>query len=226
MNSADAIHRAALVIASESWWKPIIGYLVTNCAKFSGIDFSNDEHDCFLRFRKLFTELFDCFVCKKIGIKSSALEAAFLEGVNTNNRQAMAILEMLRQYSDFLFFREQMIAMGIKVQEETASRLIALHAQMTATNTEEATNVAAILEEGEDAILERETNQACADMIEKLQLRHAEVMQFVGGAKSGLTPRRSSDLKSPPHGQIAKQASTGALKGARSTILKPLAVKK
>jgi hypothetical protein len=46
-----------------------------------------------------------------------------------------------------------MTVMGVKVQEETAARLITLHAEMTVNNIEEARNVAIILEEGEGAIL-------------------------------------------------------------------------
>jgi hypothetical protein len=219
MTSSDCVHHAALIVASEAWWKPIIGYIVTNCAKFSGINFTNDEHDCFLAFRKLFTELFDCFVCKKIGVKAATLESALLEGGDMRNKEAMAILDMLRGYSDFLFFRQEMISMGEKVQEETSTRLIELHRRMAETNTEEATNVAAILEEGEEAILERETGRACADMIAKLQLRSSEVAQFVGSCNSGLTPRR-------PTRPDGKKSSPPTLVCHKSAILKPHAVKK
>jgi hypothetical protein len=218
MNPNDAVHRAALICASESWWKPIIGYLITNCAKFSGINFTNEEHDSFLNFRKLFTELFDCFICKKIGIKSSALEAAFVNAMQTNNAEAAAILEMLRNYSDFVFFRQQMIDMATKIQDETSERLINLHKQLQDTGTEEATNVAAVLEEGEDAVLERETAVACEEMRIRLKLTTAEVAHFVNGAISGLTPRRSAESRRPP--DLGKAPVT-ALRGPKSPVLRP-----
>jgi hypothetical protein len=225
MNATEAVHRAALIFASESWWKPVIGYIVTNCAKFSGINFTNDEHDCFLGFRKLYTELFDCFIAKKLGIKASALEAAFITAMEANSTEAMAILEMLRNYSDFLFFRQQMIDMGLKVQEETSQRLIAIHKRLADSGTEEATDVASILEEGEDVVLERETAVACEDMRQKLRLSVSEVSHFVAGATSGLTPRRAPD---PRRGSMdaLRPLPAGAIKGSRSAILKPSPVRK
>jgi hypothetical protein len=225
MNATEAVHRAALIFASESWWKPVIGYIVTNCAKFSGINFTNDEHDCFLGFRKLYTELFDCFIAKKLGLKSSALESAFISAMEANSTEAAAILDMLRNYSDFLFFRQQMIDMGTKIQEETSQRLIAIHKRLADSGTEEATDVATILEEGEDVVLERETAIACEEMRQKLKLSVSEVSHFVAGATSGLTPRRVTDPRRGPADSL-RSSPTGAVKGSRSAILKPLAVKK
>jgi hypothetical protein len=226
MNAKDQVHRAALIFASQSWWKPVIGYIVTNCAKFSGLNFTNEEHDCFLGFRKLYTELFDCFICKRICVNSSALESAFVTTMEENSFEAVGILEMLRNYSDFLFFRQQMIDMAAKIQEESTQRLVAIHKQLEESHIEEAGNVSAVLEEGEELVLERETAVACEAMRLKLRLSQAEVSHFVDGVSSGLTPRKGPDSRRIGSGVMGKQANSPVIKSAKSAILRPSPVRK
>jgi hypothetical protein len=95
---------------------------------------------------------------------------------------------------------------------------------MQETHTEEATNVAAVLEEGEDAVLERETAVACEEMRIRLKLTTTEVAHFVNGATSGLTPRRSAETKRhlPDLGNLG---GPGA-KGVKSSIMRPTPLKK
>jgi len=170
MTEAAIVHNSAYIFASESWWKPIMGYIVTNCAKFTGLGFTNEEHDCFLGFRKLFTELFDCFVAKKIGVKTSALESAFGSEVSAQNPEAVTIMQMLRDYSDFVFFRQEMVAMSKKIEEATTNRMLEARSQLPQSGELEAAALAELLERGEELLLEAETQRKVTEFAAVLAL--------------------------------------------------------
>jgi hypothetical protein len=216
MSDVELIHRATLVLASEAWWKPIVGYIVTNCAKFTSHTFTNEEHDCFLRFRKLFTELFDCFVCKKIGVKSSVLETAFSEACTTHeNPEALQVMEMLRNYSDFVFFRQEMIGMSQKVQDETAERLLEFRRRSI---TDDADGLTEFLEEGEQCLLDNETRRKITEFCAELGIDEAEARAFPDNPpKLGA---RSAPATAPRPTSVPM-----VLKSPRAAILKPTATK-
>jgi hypothetical protein len=220
MSDADIIHRAALIFASESWWKPIVGYIVTNCAKFTGRNFTNEEHDCFLAFRKLFVELFDCFICRKIGVKSSALETAFLHATEAQNGDALTIMQMLHNYADFVFFREQMIEMSTKIQRDTADRMIQVRSGLADSGEIETADLVQILEEGERVMLEAETQRKVAAFCAELRLDPEEAAPAAPPA-----PRASPVLA--PLAAASRSPRLAVVRGSRGAgaIVKPLAPK-
>ena len=171
MEDEVIISRAAEIFASELWWKPIMGFLVTNCMKFTGKNFTNEEHDCFLQFRKLFTELFDHYISKKIGVKTAALEQAFANGLESGNSQARNILDMLQNFADFVFFRAEMIRVGNRIEEDTANKMIQVHEQL---KNDQEVDVSAELEKSEDAILNDETEKKVREYRQLLNVKPSQ----------------------------------------------------
>jgi hypothetical protein len=217
MADAELVHRATLVLASEAWWKPIVGYIVTNCAKFTGHNFTNEEHDCFLGFRKLFTELFDCFVCKKIGVKSSVLETAFSNAcTQQENPEALEVMQMLRNYSDFVFFRQEMVNMSQKVQDATADRL--LEFRRTGGTDDDTGGLATFLEESEQILLDSETRRKITEFCADVRLDEAEAQAF---PETALKPTARAAPGPPPR----PTSVPIVLRSPRAAILKPMATK-
>ena len=168
MDDDVIVSRAAEIFASELWWKPIMGFLVTNCMKFTGKNFTNEEHDCFLQFRKLFTELFDHYISKKIGVKTNALEQAFANALASGNMQAKNILDMLQNFADFVFFRAEMIRVGHRIEEDTANKMIDVHEHL---RQGQEVDIEAELEKSEDAILNDETAKKVSEYRELLNVK-------------------------------------------------------
>ena len=192
MEDSTIVARAAEIFASELWWKPIMGFLVTNCMKFTGKNFTNEEHDCFLQFRKLFTRLFDHYMSKKIGVKTAALEQAFSAQLAAGNHQAREILDMLQNFADFVFFRAEMIRVGERIREDTTNKMLEVHEHL---KNDEDVNVSEELEKSEERILNDETAQKVGQYRELLGLKETPVTllkmpvkKSMSSPKTGLGP--------------------------------------
>jgi hypothetical protein len=173
MDDTEVVRRAAGIFSSDCWWKPVLGFIITNCGKFTGRQFTNEEHECFVAFRKLFTELFDAYVSKKIGVTSTKLEGAFSNALANKDKRVEIIMTMLRNYSDFVYFRDEMVGMSEKVKDEATKRMIEIHEKME--RGEDTMDVAAWLEEGEHLILERECNKKVCQMLDELRVTAEQV---------------------------------------------------
>jgi hypothetical protein len=167
MEAAEIVSRACAIFASDLWWRPITRFMIANCARFSGKFFKNDENNCFLCFRELFTNTFDFSVCKRIGVKFVALERAFGEAAASGNEQAIIVLDLCRTYTDFAYFRNAMIAMREKVEQMTADCMIEARRNL---NEDDALDVVALLEVHEQQLLETETKTKCAEYQQLLKV--------------------------------------------------------
>jgi hypothetical protein len=172
MNDAEVIGQASVIFASEIWWKPITRFFITNCAKFTGKHFTNEEHACFLSFRALLTDLFDMCVYQKLGLKPAVLEAAFARGVRSCHPQAAIVTDILRNYTDFAFFRAQMAAMGARIEANTVDCVVDARDAM---GEDEALDIAALLEAQDRKLLETETEAKCAEYRERLSVKDTAV---------------------------------------------------
>jgi hypothetical protein len=213
MDEGEVVSRAVAVMASDIWWRPILGFIITNCSKFSGLDFTNEEHDCFIAFRKLFSELFDSYLAGQIGVKGSKLEAALAKALKCSEPRATIAMGILKKYSDFVFFRDEMIKMAEKVNQETANRILEIRDAAEGENSTK--DVVAWLEEGEKAFLERETHERVWEMEEELRVacedsritKEAVQKPKVKATLSqsqGLTIRGAQVIRSSSRGQILK----------------------
>jgi hypothetical protein len=216
MEDDDLVHRIAIVTSSDVWWKPVIGFLVTNCAKFADLDFTNEEHDCFLSFVHFFIDLFDSFLAKRLNSKASTLESALLGSMHRGNRTAISICRMLKNFTDFVYFREQMLAMNEVIRQDTVKRVLACQQRSADANQAEATDLSRVLEEGEEAILEIETAKKCEEYREIFGVEdEAEVY----GPRISKTP----SFGPPAMTTVAPRGS--AVKVAKGTIVKPTKAK-
>jgi hypothetical protein len=125
---------------------------------------------------------------------------------------------MLRQYSDFVFFRETMVAMYETIQQDSTRRVLECQRRATEADQAEAVDLPAALEEGERVVLEGEIAKRCQ------QYRAAFGTQ-------GMAPFAPRIPKSGSTGPVAlfspNTASPGrvAVKGAKIPIVRPTAVK-
>lgn len=156
-----AAESCAAILASELWWKPVLGFISTNCGKFSGDCFTHDEFQCFCDFRSLITNLFDTFIAKNIGLRVSALETALLDGFARNDEKATKIVEMLAKMEDFEEFRKLMIDQNAKIEEEVTNMMLSLQ-----DPSAEMTDVADMLERQEEIILDKQVAEKCKEMRE------------------------------------------------------------
>jgi hypothetical protein len=221
MDEGEIVHRASLIIGSEQWWRPVIGYLVTNSGKFSGYNFTNEENDCFVAFGRFFSDLFENFLCDRVGVKSLILEAAILHEVEKLNPEGEVIAELLRNYADFLFFRDRMLEMGRKIQDESTGRMLQVR------RSEErlpSLAITQLLEDGEVALIDRETERTAREMraLLKIDSEGNEEAPVAPPAVDGLKPL-SAEGKLP---DLKPDGSTGSSGRAVDPIVKPVIVKK
>jgi hypothetical protein len=199
MNDADVIERASVIFASEIWWRPITRFFITNCAKFTGKHLTNEEHGCFLTFRTLITDLFDMCVYQKLSLKPTNLEAAFARGVRSRNAQALIVTNILRNYTDFAFFRAEMVAMGERIEQNTADCVL----EACSAAEDAPLDIAALLEEQDRRLLAAEVEAKCAE--------YRDVLKVKDIAVAALRPKKGR----PP---LPPSASTGA----SLTALRPI----
>jgi hypothetical protein len=218
MDEDELIRHIAAVTSSDVWWKPIIGFIVTNCAKFAGLDFTNEEHDCYVSFVRFLTELFDSFLAKRLNTKAATLESAMLGGLRRGNPMAIAIGQMLRNYTDFTFFREQMLAMNEEIRQDTVKRIMQCHQRMADANQTEAPDLPQLLEEGETAILESVTVKKCQEF---QAIFHVQA----GPVPAPLPALRSGRSLTVPQGPPGITPHGSAVKLGKGPIVRPTMAK-
>jgi hypothetical protein len=127
-------------------------------------------------------------------------------------------MDMLRNYTDFVYFRQQMIDMGQKVEATTAACMF--EARKSAP-VQEASDLASVLEEHEQRLLETETRAKCAEYADLLKPR-AKPRSLA----SGLSVSMPSGIKAVgSKTNVAHLASPGnalgAMRSPRGPIVKP-----
>jgi hypothetical protein len=218
MDEDELIRHIAGVTSSDVWWKPVIGFIVTNCAKFAGLDFTNEEHDCYVSFVRFLTEVFDSFLAKRLNTKAATLESAMLGGLRRGNPTAIAIGQMLRNYTDFIFFRQQMLAMNEEIRQDTVKRVMQCHQRMADANQAEAADLPQLLEEGEKAILESVAAKKCQEF---QAIFHVEP----GPAPAPLPALRVGKSLNVPQSPPTITPHGSAVRLAKGPIVKPTMAK-
>ncbi|OHS98806.1 hypothetical protein TRFO_01861 [Tritrichomonas foetus] len=163
MSEEAIIQACAAAIATEQWWKPLLGFMSTNCNKFSeGSNHTNDEYQCFLDFRSLLVDLFDTFVTKCVGVRPAQLESALFSGSQNKNRQCLAILDILTNMTNFETFKKQMIQQSAKIDEEVTNLMLKFAMQQAQNESNDEgpqEDVTELLEKGEQIVLQMQTQQ-------------------------------------------------------------------
>lgn len=237
MNDEVITTKIAILFASEAWWKPVFGFMSTNCGKFSADSCSNEEYDCFVDFRKLVENLIDSYICKQIGVRPQQFENAIYEQYFVNNPRAVSIVDMLQNMMDFMKLKEQMIAQNEKIEEETTNAMLSFHnLDETQSKSDEnaAMDIATLLEKAEEQSLVSQTKKMCEDMKKVFNLSDEDIdnraplpsprviqsNSFSSRKSNNVTPIIPSVSYNTPVvlGKIPKTTST---KMSRPLILKP-----
>jgi hypothetical protein len=123
---------------------------------------------------------------------------------------------MLRQYADFVFFREQMTALNEIIRQDTVRRVLDCQRRASEADRAEAMDLPAVLEEGERVILEAETAKRC---------ERYRALFGVSGAAELTSPRigvTGSVGSLPSLSPLGASAARVAVRGGRGAILRPV----
>ena len=223
MNEDLILNQASAIFASEAWWKPVLGFIFTNCGKFKNKQFTHEEYSCFSNFKTLLTDLFDTFLCRQINVRPSILESVLLNALERGNQKASIITGFLNELTDFEKFRVQMINTNDIIDEFVTNELLALHAQQETNESmddENADNddVADLLEKGEQSALIDATSKKCQEMRQLLQVSNTPVISSRPATPKG----RGSYSKKLEVSPIISPVTMGRPGGGRNpTILRP-----
>ena len=200
MSDEDVIYSVAASISSEQWWKPLLGFMATNCNKFnSGKEHTNEEYQCFLEFRTLMCDLFDSFVARQVqqsvGARPTQIEQIFLSDSSKKNRRCMAILDILKNMSDFETFKSQMVQQTAKIDEEVTNMMLNFHMQQSQAGEDgPEVDVAQMLEKGEEMALIAQTKQMVENMKSILNVENTSAQKC--GTPRPLDGKRAPSLSS------------------------------
>lgn len=222
MNDDMILNQASAIFASDRWWKPILGYIFTNCGKFTNKKFTHEEYSCFCSFKTLLIDLFDSLVCHQINVRPNQLEASIYNSASIGNKKALVITSFLSELTDFEKFREKMIKTSSEVDEFVTNQILNLHAEQMSTGVTDDDNnnadVAKLLEKGEETVLSEATSKKCQEM--KIALQVSEHPHIV--TKPIAVRTRASYGTSPViHSPVSPVTPGRPGATGRPTILRP-----
>lgn len=231
------VELCAAVLSSDLWWKPVLGFISTNCGKFSGDCFTHEEYQCFCDFRTLTMNLFDTFIAKHIGVRIGVLETALYDGFSRNDELAKKIVLILGKMEEFEDFRNLMISQNEKIEEEVTNMMLSLQDPAA-----EMTDVADMLERQEEIILSRQVEEKCKEMRDYFGVKQLSAtdlaavkmapksvssspslgkMVVMSKSGSGDFVNKTSPLTRKDSIRSSGKASPGCIKLGKATLIKP-----
>jgi hypothetical protein len=115
-------------------------------------------------------------------MRSTLFERAFGEAAASGHEPAAIVLDMSRNYTDFVYFLSEMVAIGEKVEQMTARCMIEARRDM---GDDDAPDVATLLELQEQQLLDSETKAKCAEYEQLLKVNPRAVARTRSPSASG-----------------------------------------
>ena len=108
---------------SLEWWKPICGFMATNCGKFEGEQNTFDQYQNFLQFQNLVGELVDSLLCRKLNVRPVAFEQAMMQFYDAGQNQVRMILKLIQDLFNFEHFKHNMQITSKQIEEDTTNAM-------------------------------------------------------------------------------------------------------
>ncbi|EAY07907.1 hypothetical protein TVAG_064540 [Trichomonas vaginalis G3] len=169
---------------SEAWWKPVCGFLATNCMQFESPENTVEQYNLFNQFQSLVQDLFDSFLCKTVNMRPSALEQLMLQGYDGNIYQLRVLIFRIQELLNFEKFKLEMQATQRRIDEEVTNTMMMLREQSADDDAQN--NAVDMLEKSEQISLQKQTEFCCNRTKDELRLNelHDNLQKSMGGPKT------------------------------------------
>ena len=156
--------------ASEEWWKPVCGFMATNCAIFEGETNSVEQYQNFMQFQGLVGELVDSFLCRKLDIRPFAFEQTMIQLYDAGQYQIRAIVGIIKNLSDFAGFKRDMQLTSKRIEEDVTNIMEEFRNKSNEIQENETVDAVSMLEKSEEISLQKQAEIKCKETKEKLKL--------------------------------------------------------
>ncbi|OHT17663.1 hypothetical protein TRFO_00956 [Tritrichomonas foetus] len=153
--------------SSNAWWRPIIEFIYSNCKEFlNSLEYSTEEeHQVYIKFMDLVSDLVDNFMCSKLHITPDAFENLMSRFITKPNDKATVIFDTLRQATDYNEFCKQMHQCNVRIENSITRALLKFADDESITSTEElAKKVAQAIEEDQNQEIKELVHKGCVQM--------------------------------------------------------------
>lgn len=173
---------------SEQWWKPVCGFLATNCMQFESSENTIDQYNLFNQFQNLVTDLFDSFLSKTVNMRASALEQLMIQGYDSNIYQLRVIIFRIQELLNFEKFKLEMQATQRRIDEEVTNTMLSLREQAVNEGDNDSAQDDAVnmLEKSEQISIQKQTDFCCNRTKDELRLNelHNTLQKSLGTPKA------------------------------------------
>ena len=229
------LHSICDFFSSDEWWRPICGFLSTNCGKFQSDSNSFEQYQTFLQFQSLVSEFFDSFLCKKLNVRPHALEQIMIQAYDSNQYQIRVIISLIKDLFDFEKFKYETRLASKMIEEETENAMGAIRNQTTQGDDETvAMNAVEMLEKSEEISLQKQTQLKCQMMKDKFKLSDFSLSKTL--PQKHMSMPQTQNLVMPPLAPIATPTLMSQTRGAemrkslgspgKPLIMKPTGISK
>lgn len=150
--------------SSNAWWRPIIQFIYSNSRSFlNSFEYSTeDEHNVYIKFMDMITDLVDNYMCSKLHISSDAFENFMVQFLTKPNDKATVIFETLKQATNYNEFCKQMHLCNIRIENSITRALLKFSEDESITSTDElAVFVAKQIEQDQNVEIDDLVHKAC-----------------------------------------------------------------
>ena len=188
--------------SSNAWWRPIIEFIYNNCRNFqNSLEYSTEEeHNVYLKFLELVTDLVDNFMCSRLHITPDGFENLMLRFLYKPNDKATVIFETLKQATDYNEFCKQMYRCNVRIENSITKALLKFTEDKTISSVDElALRVAKQIEIDQDQEIKELVHQGCIQMkklmgISTLSPAVSKQMKVLDGSKSIVNQKQYMDI--------------------------------
>ncbi|EAX91810.1 hypothetical protein TVAG_459340 [Trichomonas vaginalis G3] len=123
MSRSDFILSSMLeFLASDSWWSNILDFMLSKCEPFQKHDtISIKEFIVYQEYLSFLERLLYNDFCNQFSLEPRELEETIANELLSSNKMALQIQEQLLRSTDFITFREDMIAHNERIEQEVNS---------------------------------------------------------------------------------------------------------
>lgn len=175
--------------SSKAWWRPIIEFIYSNSRSFqNSFEYSTeDEHNVYIKFMDMVTDLVDNYMCSKLHISSDAFENFMSQFLTEPNDKAIVIFDTLKHATNYNEFCKQMHLCNIRIENSITRALLKFSEDESINSTDELAVFVA-------KQIEKDQNNEIDDLVHKACVQTKKLMgiSVLNSSPKRLDPKPSS----------------------------------
>lgn len=163
-NDREIFYGICKFFSSNAWWRPIIEFIYSNSRSFeNSLQYSTeDEHNIYIKFMDMVTDLVDNYMCSKLHISSDAFENFMAQFLTKPNEKATVIFDTLKQATNYNEFCKQMHLCNVRIENSITRALLKFSEDKSINSTDElAVFVAKQIEQDQNVEINDLVHKAC-----------------------------------------------------------------